>query len=211
MAHMYSLDGLAVNQKGDHQCQRNYWTTTRRPKAFVRADIPETVPIASTATVSYRMGTEGVSYAIASSLPGHRGCLSLRGTGTLRIQEIGGPMQGSKQLIFLKEARIGGYYINAEVEVTIADLGIGPYEFWGAKGIHSQMGVDEINIISAEYAKDQEKETLPSESAMDFIGSDTVVDELYDKLTEAWERMEREDDDDYDDEVEQDDSNWRFR
>lgn len=36
-----------------------------------------------------------------------------------------------------------GQPIEAEVEYTIADHGIGPYEFWGAHGNDSCLGVDD--------------------------------------------------------------------
>ncbi len=84
----------------------------------------------------------------------------------------------------LKNKPISNVLINAKIKVTIADQGIGAYEFWGAKGIDSKMGIDEIEVLEAEYVAGQDD--LPNFPAKDFLDLEDVQDELYERLDDEW-------------------------
>ena len=82
----------------------------------------------------------------------------------------------------LKEVEIGGFLINADLKVTIADQGIGMYEFWGQKGVDTHMGVDEILVVKAEFVDAEH----PQYTAEQFLDLDKNEDELFDAANDAW-------------------------
>jgi hypothetical protein len=96
----------------------------------------------------------------------------------------------------LKSIEIGGYLISAIIEITIGDHGIGSYEFWGAPGIDSQKGIDEIVILEASY--DPGQDDLPLMFAKQFLELEENMDELYEKADDAWVASEPEPPDHYD-------------
>jgi hypothetical protein len=97
-------------------------------------------------------------------------------------------MKPHKTKLLLNGVEIGGVVINAIVEASIADRGIGAYEFWGAKGNQVSLGVEEILIKSASYEPNQDE--LPEMTAEQWLDLDKNQDELFDKVTEAWQTFE---------------------
>jgi len=95
-----------------------------------------------------------------------------------------------KVKLSLKDADIGGYRVNAEIEAAVVDMGIGAYEFWGQKGFHSQMGLEEILILKAEYAPEQED--LPEQTAEEWLDLDSNTDQLYSVAEDAWAEQRRD-------------------
>ena len=63
---------------------------------------------------------------------------------------------------------VGGYWISGVARVSIGDLGIGSYEFWGHKGVDSHYGIDDFEILSAEF----EDEPHPTMTAKELLELD---------------------------------------
>jgi len=105
-----------------------------------------------------------------------------------------------KTTVHLNGVTIGGVEISADIEVSVADMGIGPYEYWGFKGCHHDWGVDEILVKKASYEPGQDE--LPDMTAEQFLDQDKVQDELFEKATDAWQEAEAA-------ACEPDDQDWR--
>ncbi len=86
--------------------------------------------------------------------------------------------------LYLDDVDIGGVRLSVSLHVTIADQGIGPYEFWGYRGCDSRMGIDELEILDARFLDEDHPEMTPQE----YLNStDAIQDDLYEKAADAWE------------------------
>jgi hypothetical protein len=101
-------------------------------------------------------------------------------------------------IIQIENKSIGGYFVDARLEIKLSDQGIGAYEFWGAKCHDTRMGIDKISVLEASYCADQELDNPPPYSAKEWLDRDENIDDLFDAAEEGWANSQSEEPDDYD-------------
>ena len=106
-------------------------------------------------------------------------------------------MKSQTRELLIESLKIGEFYVNATLKVTMGDVGIGSYDFWGAKGVHTQMGIEELEVLSADW--DVGQEDLPDMTAKEYIEQPRFDDELLDAAHDAWIANEPDDEPDDDD------------